>query len=249
MQAGEPVIRLDNVYTAYEGAERPTLADITMSVHRGEFVIIGGPNGAGKTTLLETVNGMLTITHGTAHVCGHNVRTDGVRVRRRVGYLLQNFAFDPLTPFTVEEVVLMGRYGTVGLFRKPKESDIKAAEHAIRLLGIEDLTSRSIGKLSGGQQQKVLLAQNLARNPDVLLLDEPFSNLDMFARESINNLFSALVTSGVTVLMVSHAFDDLPHHTVRVVVMHDGAITLDRQCTPDQVEGTVRDAGRTREYA
>jgi len=249
MQEKEPVIRLDNVYTAYEGADRPTLADITMSVHRGEFVIIGGPNGAGKTTLLETVNGMLTITHGTAHVSGHNVRTDGVQVRRRVAYLLQNFAFDPLTPFTVEEVVLMGRYGTVGLFRKLKEEDIAAAKHAIRLLGIEDLADRPIGQLSGGQQQKVLLAQNLARNPEVLLLDEPFSNLDMFARESINTLLSDLVAAGVTVLIVSHAFDDLPHHTVRVMVMHDGRITLDRKCAPDEVEETVRSAGRTRGHA
>ncbi|NLB01209.1 MAG: ATP-binding cassette domain-containing protein, partial [Methanomicrobiales archaeon] len=112
MTSPEPVIRLENVYTAYEGADRPTLQDISLSVGKGEFVVIGGPNGAGKTTLLETINGMLPITHGKAVVCGQNVRGDGVRVRCRVGYLLQNFAFDPLTPFTVEEVVLMGRYGT-----------------------------------------------------------------------------------------------------------------------------------------
>ncbi|HDR72429.1 MAG TPA: metal ABC transporter ATP-binding protein [Methanoculleus sp.] len=249
MQAEDPVIRLDNVYTAYEGADRPTLADITMSVHRGEFVIIGGPNGAGKTTLLETVNGMLTITHGTARVCGHDVRTNAVRVRRRVGYMLQNFSFDPLTPFTVDEVVLMGCYGTVGLFRRPKEEDVAAARKAIRLLGIEDIADRPIGQLSGGQQQKALLAQNLARNPEVLLLDEPFSNLDMFARESINALLADLTAAGVTILIVSHAFDDLPDHTVRVMVMHDGKITLDRRCAPDQVEATVRGAGGAQPHA
>ena len=72
----DTLIRLDNVYTAYEGADRPTLTDISLTVGKGEYVVIGGPNGAGKTTLLETINGMLPITHGKAYVCGHDVRGD-----------------------------------------------------------------------------------------------------------------------------------------------------------------------------
>jgi zinc/manganese transport system ATP-binding protein len=243
MASPDPVILLENVYTAYEGADRPTLTDITLSVGRGEFVIVGGPNGAGKTTLLETINGMLPFTHGKAVVCGHDVRGNGVGVRRRVGYLLQNFAFDPLTPFTVEEVVLMGRFGTIGLFRKPGKEDREAVQKALQLLGIEDLASRPIGQLSGGQQQKVLIAQSLARDPDVLLLDEPFSNLDMFAREAINSLLSRLVASGIAVVIVSHAFDDLPDCRVRVVVMHDGRISLDRECLPADVGLLIRNAG------
>jgi zinc/manganese transport system ATP-binding protein len=238
-----PIIKLHDVYTAYEGADRPTLTGISLSIGKGEFVVIGGPNGAGKTTLLETINGMLPITHGEATVCGHDVRGDGVQVRCRVGYLLQNFAFDPLTPFTVEEVVLMGRFGKIGLFRKPGKEDHEAVRKALRLLGIEDLATRPIGQLSGGQQQKVLLAQNLARNPEVLLLDEPFSNLDMFARESINDLLTRLVTSGISVVIVSHAFDDLPDHEVRVLVMHDGRISLDRMCLPAEVGQIIRNAG------
>jgi zinc/manganese transport system ATP-binding protein len=249
MTPSDPIIRLENVYTAYEGADRPTLTDISFSVGRGEFVVVGGPNGAGKTTLLETINGMLPITHGTATVCGHDVRGDGVQVRCRVGYLLQNFAFDPLTPFTVEEVVLMGRFGMIGLIRKPRKEDHEAVEKALHLLGIGDLAKRPIGKLSGGQQQKVLLAQNLARDPQVLLLDEPFSNLDMFARESINKLLSRLVASGIAVVIVSHAFDDLPDCRVRVVVMHDGRISLDRECLPADVGQVIRHAGSAPCYA
>lgn len=243
MTTAIPLIELNGVYTAYEGAHRPTLSDISLSIGKGEYVVIGGPNGAGKTTLLESINGMLPITHGTATVCGHDVRGDGVQVRCRVGYLLQNFSFDPLTPFTVEEVVLMGRFGKIGLFRKPGDADREAVQHALHLLGIEELASRPIGQLSGGQQQKVLLAQSLARNPEILLLDEPFSNLDMFARESINALLSRLVSEGVTVVIVSHAFDDLPEWTVRVVVMHDGRISLDRQCHPTEVAAVIRNAG------
>jgi zinc/manganese transport system ATP-binding protein len=244
MTPPDTLIRLDNVYTAYEGAERPTLTDISLTIGEGEYVVIGGPNGAGKTTLLETINGMLPITHGKAYVCGHDVRENGVGVRCRVGYLLQNFAFDPLTPFTVEEVIVMGRFGTIGLFHKPRKKDFEAARNAMTLLGIEDLATRPIGQLSGGQQQKVLLAQNLARNPKLLLLDEPFSNLDMFAREYINKVLADLVSSGISVLIVSHAFDDLPDCPVRVVVMQNGKIILNRNCPPEEVELTVRTAGR-----
>lgn len=243
MACADPVIEIKGVYTAYEGADRPTLHDVSLTVGRGEYVVVGGPNGAGKTTLLETINGMLPIIHGEAHVCGHSVKGNGVEVRCRVGYLLQNFSFDPLTPFTVEEVVLMGRFGKIGLFRKPGKEDRDAAMKALGILGIEDLASRPIGQLSGGQQQKVLLAQNLARDPEILLLDEPFSNLDMFARESINRLLSRMVAAGVTVIIVSHAFDDLPDRTVRVLVMQEGKIVLDRQCSPREVEKAIRNAG------
>lgn len=249
MTASDPIIRLESVYTAYEGADRPTLTDISLSIQKGEFVVIGGPNGAGKTTLLETINGMLPITHGRAIVCGQDVRGDGVRVRCRVGYLLQNFAFDPLTPFTVEEVVLMGLFGTIGLFRKPRKEDYATVQKALRLIGIEDLADRPIGQLSGGQQQKVLLAQNLARSPEVLLLDEPFSNLDIFAREEINRLLAGLVRSGMTVLVVSHAFDDLPDGPVRVVVMQEGTIAVSRECSSGEVEQVIRSAGKEASHA
>ena len=138
---------------------------------------------------------------------------------------------------------MMGRFGIIGLFRKPGKEDREAVEEALHLLGIEDLASRPIGQLSGGQQQKVLLAQNLARHPEILLLDEPFSNLDMFAREAINSLLTRLVASGITVVIVSHAFDDLPDRPVRVVVMHDGKISLDRECLPSEVGSIIRSAG------
>lgn len=249
MTPRDPIIQLEGVYTAYEGADRPTLTDVSLAIEKGEFVVIGGPNGAGKTTLLETINGMLPITHGVATVCGKDVRKNGVQVRCRVGYLLQSFAFDPLTPFTVEEVVLMGLFGTIGLFRKPKKEDYEAVQDALSLLGIEDLAARPIGKLSGGQQQKVLMAQNLARNPEVLLLDEPFSNLDMFAREEINRLLAGLVGNGMTVLIVSHAFDDLPERPVRVVVMQEGTIVVNRECPPGEVEEVVRSAGKGSSHA
>jgi len=104
-------IELAGVSTAYEGSDLPVIRGISFSIAAGDFVVVGGPNGAGKTTLLETVNGMLPITHGRATVCGLDVAASGTAVRKRVGYVIQNFAFDPLAPFTVGHVVIMGRYG------------------------------------------------------------------------------------------------------------------------------------------
>jgi len=235
-------ICLSDIYTAYEGGNLPVIRGVSLSVDPGEYVIIGGPNGAGKTTLLESINGLLPITHGTATICGHDIRTAGAAVRKRTGYVLQNFQFDPMTPFTVEQVVMMGRYGLLGFFRRPNGDDYRAVEDALHLLGIEDLARSSIGTLSGGQQQRVLIAQNIAKNPEILLLDEPFSNLDLAGREQISAILRHLAGSGMTILIVSHAFDGLPDTSIRILVMNHGRITLDDMCSASDIEETVRQA-------
>jgi zinc/manganese transport system ATP-binding protein len=235
----DPIV-LQGIYTAYEGSDRPVIKDLSLAVRKGEYVIVGGPNGAGKTTLLESINGMIPVTHGHASVCGLDVRRQGSEVRSKVGYVLQSFYFDPFTPFTVEQVVMIGRYGRMGLFRRPQKHDYEAVDRAIGLLGIEDLRKKPIGTLSGGQQQKALIAQNIAKEPEVMLLDEPFSNLDFQAREFITGILKGMVKSGIPIIMVSHAFDDLPDMDIRILVMNDGRITSDRTCPPGEVEGIVR---------
>jgi zinc/manganese transport system ATP-binding protein len=235
-----PIIELKGIYTTYEGADRPVIRDASLSLDRGEFVIVGGPNGAGKTTLLESINGMLPIIHGTGRVFGMDIKKRGYEIRKRVGYVLQNFEFDPLTPFTVEQVILMGRYGLLGWLKRPREEDYIAVESAIHLLGIEDLALKAIGKLSGGQQQKVLIAQNIARKPEVLLLDEPFSNIDLYTRDFISNILRDVADAGCTVIMVSHAFDGLPDHILRIIAMNNGSICINEQCRADEVEESVR---------
>jgi len=238
------LIALDGIVTAYEGSDRPSLHDVSLHIGRGEYVMVGGPNGAGKTTLLESIIGMLPITYGSARVCGMDVQRQGADVRKRTGYVIQNFSFDPLTPFTVREVVMMGRYGKLGYFRRPDRHDADRAERAMKTLGIEEFAEKSIGTLSGGQQQKVLIAQNIAKEPELLLLDEPYSNLDLFSREYISSILANLVKDGVTVVVVSHAFDGLPDHPLRALVMNNGSISLDRTCRADEIEQVVRTASR-----
>jgi zinc/manganese transport system ATP-binding protein len=237
-------VELEGIYTAYEGGDRPVIRGLSMTVREGEYVIVGGPNGAGKTTLLESINGMAKVTHGSVRVCGLDARRAGHEVRRRVGYVLQSFYFDPYTPFTVEQVVMMGRYGRMGFFRRPQKGDHDVVDRAIGLLGLEDLRKRPIGTLSGGQQQKTLIAQNIAKEPDVMLLDEPFSNLDFSTREFVTGVLEGLAERGTPILMVSHAFDDLPDRKIRIAIMNDGKITYDDTCSSCEVEAIVRKTSR-----
>ena len=235
------LIDLKGIYTAYEGGDKPVIRDLSLDLDRGEYVVIGGPNSAGKTTLLESINGLVRITHGRATVCGLNVSRYPDEIRKRVGYVIQNFSFDPFTPFTVEQVVLMGRYGRLGLLKRPSQSDYEAVERAIKLVGIEDLVKKTIGTLSGGQQQKTIIAHNIAKEPEVMMLDEPFSNLDFYAREYLQDVFQEMVKRGVPVLMVAHAFDGLPDIPIHLLVMNQGRIAFDRICKAEEVEEIIRE--------
>ena len=234
------LIDLKGIYTSYEGGDKPVIKDLSLDVDRGEYVVIGGPNSAGKTTLLESINGLVKITHGSATVCALEVSRYPDEIRKRVGYVIQNFSFDPFTPFTVEQVVMMGRYGRLGLLKRPSRSDYDAVQRAIKLVGIEDLVNKTIGTLSGGQQQKTIIAHNIAKEPEVMMLDEPFSNLDFHAREYLQEVFKELARTGVPILMVAHAFDGLPDIAIHLVVMNRGKITYDENCTAGDVEYIIR---------
>jgi zinc/manganese transport system ATP-binding protein len=234
------IIDIKGIYTAYEGGEKAVIKDLSLCVDKGEYVVIGGPNSAGKTTLLESINGLVKITHGSAAVCGLDVRRFADQVRRKVGYVIQNFYFDPFTPFTAEQVVMMGRFGRLGFLKKVSNADYDATNRAMRTVGIEDLAHKTIGTLSGGQQQKVMIAHNIAKEPVVMLLDEPFSNLDFNAREYLQGVFKDIVKKGTPVLMVAHAFDGLPDIPIHLVVMNEGRITFDRECAAGEVEDIMR---------
>lgn len=242
-------VRLSGVTTTYEGALHPVIHDITLDIQPGEFVIVGGPNGAGKTTLLETIAGLLPVVSGSVEVCGADILKNEAALRRKLGYVIQNFDFDAYTPFTVDDVMLMARFGLLGVFKRPGTADFAAVDEALQMLGIEDLRRSHIGKLSGGQQQKVLIAHNLAKKPEILLLDEPFSNLDLATREHVCSVLCRIADAGITIIIVSHAFDALPERDVRVVVMKAGRIVLNQIVPPDLVQETVRTTSESDAYA
>jgi zinc/manganese transport system ATP-binding protein len=225
---GTPVIELRSVDTIYEGERLPAIHDIDLRVERGEFVALIGPNGVGKTTLLETINGLLEHKAGEVRVLGEEIRKKGHWIRQKVGYIPQEISFPELTPFLVRDVVLMGRFGRIGLARRPVAGDYRATDRALKLVGITGLARRPIGRLSGGQQQKAMLARALAKEPELLLLDEPFSNLDFVAREEVSSIIAGLHEElNLTSLIVLHDLNSLPSCCQRVVLMREGRIFRD----------------------
>jgi len=224
----DSIIELKNVSTVYEGERVPAIRDIDLTIESGEFVAIIGPNGAGKTTLLETINGLLPHTRGQVQVLGRDVARFGPQLRSHIGYVPQEFQFDETTPVLVRDVVLMGRYGRIGLFRRPTAEDYARVQEALKLLELAELAERPLGKLSGGQQQKVLLARAFAKEPKILLLDEPFSHLDFAARDEVAELIARWHRErSLTVLIVLHDLEAIPRSCHRVVLLNGGRILHD----------------------
>lgn len=187
-----------------------------------------GPNASGKTTLLETINGLLPPYKGKVSVLGLDVHFNGHNVRCEIGYVPQDFMVKPGEPYIAFDVVLMGRYGQIGFINQPTEKDKKIALNAMKLIGIEKLANRPMGKLSGGQQQKVMLARALAKNPKILLLDEPFSNLDPDSRGKIPLLITKLhEEKDLTTLIVTHDIHHMLDNCTRVISITNGRITFD----------------------
>ncbi|MEX0776644.1 MAG: metal ABC transporter ATP-binding protein [Phycisphaeraceae bacterium] len=179
---------------------RPVLRSVSFSVPRGELVGIVGPNGAGKSTLLKAILGLLKPDTGQVLIFGQPIQT----CRHRVAYVPQTEAVDWDFPVTVAEVVLMGRYSHMGLFRRPSRSDRDDAAHALELVGMTEFANRHIRHLSGGQQQRVFIARALCQHADVLLLDEPFTGVDAATEQAIFTLINELRAQGRTLLVVNH---------------------------------------------
>jgi zinc/manganese transport system ATP-binding protein len=222
------VIELEDVSTVYEGESRSAIRDVNLALERNQLVYVVGPNASGKTTLLETINGLLPTAKGRITVFGRDVRTQGRNVARDIGYVPQDFMVEPGEPYTSLDVVMMGRYGKIGVLNRPDEEDLKKTMEAMKLLNIEELSKRPMGKLSGGQQQKVMIARAIAKDPKILLLDEPFSNLDPESREKIPSLISRLhQEKQLTTIIVTHDIHGILDICLRVVVMNNGRIWLD----------------------
>ena len=222
------IIELKNIETIYEGEKIPVIHDINLNVKNGEFVCIIGPNGAGKTTLLETINGLLPYTGGEGFVFGKEITKHKTMIRKQTGFLIQNFEIDSLSPFLCKDVVLMGCTGRTGLFRFHGKKDWENVWSSMGLVGMIDFANRPVGKLSGGEFQKILLARILTQQPKLLLLDEPLSNLDYSSRHQIETLLNRLhENQDMTILMVSHDLSFIPERCNRVIVVDKGKILLD----------------------
>lgn len=182
---------------------RRVLDQVNLEVPTGSFTALVGPNGAGKTTLLRGILGLARLATGTIAI-GDKPSTQWLR---RIGYVPQRHAFAWDFPISVEEVVLSGRVRHIGWFHRAKVADHLLVAKALDKVKMSKLAKRPVGELSGGQRQRVLIARALAGDPKLLLLDEPFTGLDMPTQELLNELFQSVAAEGTTVLMTTH---DLP---------------------------------------
>ena len=149
-------------------------------------------------------------------------------IRKNIGYVIQNFDIDPLAPFLCKDIVMTGRAGKIGLFRFATKRDWELVRHNMDIVGMKGFAERPIGKLSGGEFQKILLARALSQEPKLLLLDEPFSNLDLSARRKMEKLLTKIHDEkNITIVMVSHDLNFIPQRCSRVVVLDKGRIIMD----------------------
>ncbi len=218
------VIDIDSAVVSYR--EDIALRGVSLKVRTGEFVGIVGPNGAGKTTMLTVVNGMGKLLHGRVSVLGHCPAPGrGCCVRKRVGYVAQVQNIDPRMPMSVRDVVMIGRYGRLGLVHRPGKHDWEVVDEVLELVGMTALAQRPIGHLSGGEQQRVAIARCLAQEPEIFLLDEPTASLDWKAKSDILELVRLVHdTRRLTTLFVTHDLSALPLACDRVLLMKEGLI-------------------------
>jgi ABC-type Mn2+/Zn2+ transport system ATPase subunit len=194
----EAVVSVNDLWIGYDSA--PVLEGITFDLPRGALVGLAGPNGSGKSTLLRTLLGLLKPWRGRIELFGGSVDDR----RGRLAYAPQVESVDWSFPATVADAVMMGRYGRIGLLRRPAAPDREAVARALSQVGLEDLAGRQIGELSGGQQQRMLIARALAQETDLLLLDEPMAALDVTAQHDLQRLFEALRDEGKTLMLATH---------------------------------------------
>ena len=230
------VIDIENAVVSYR--EDVALRGVSIKIESGEFVGIIGPNGAGKTTLLTIVNGMGKLLSGKVRVLGNNLKSgNGHSLRKKVGYVAQVENIDPRMPMSVREVAMIGRYGVLGLFRRPSRRDWEIVDEMLELVGMTHLAERPIGHLSGGEQQRVAIARCLAQEPELFLLDEPTASLDWKAQTEILELVKQIHEErNLTTLFVTHDLDALPHTCDRIVLMKNGLIAGDG--APDKLIST-----------
>jgi ABC-type cobalamin/Fe3+-siderophores transport system ATPase subunit len=233
----DPVIRLENVVVSYR--ESVALRGVSLTINQGEFVAVIGPNGAGKTTLLTVVNGLTHVLQGRVQVLGKNLNGQGRHeLRKQVGYVAQLPVIDKRMPVSAREVVMIGRYGLLGLFRRPTLHDWQVVDAALEMVGMTHLGDRPVGHLSGGEQQRIAIARCLAQEPGIFLLDEPTASLDWKAQTEILQLVRRIHDERrLTTLFVTHDLDALPHTCDRVILVKDGAVVGDGP--PDKLISTA----------
>lgn len=193
------------------------LTDASFQIPQGTITALVGVNGAGKSTLFKAIMGFVPVARGTIRLLGLPVR-EALR-KNLVAYVPQAEEVDWSFPVLVEDVVMMGRYGHMGFLRRPSAADRAKVDEALARVGLSDLRHRQIGELSGGQKKRVFLARALAQEGRIILLDEPFTGVDVKTEEQIIALLRSLRDDGHVMLVSTHNLGSVPDFCDRTVLV------------------------------
>ncbi|MEJ3405712.1 metal ABC transporter ATP-binding protein [Rathayibacter sp. YIM 133350] len=248
----DAVLRLENAAFSYNGTA--AVHGVSLEMAAGEAVALIGPNGSGKSTLLKGVLGLIPVTAGRFESFGQvrsglpaaRAAAAARAARRRIGYLPQSDELDPDFPLTLQQVVTMGRYRSLGYFRWPGRADTDAVRRSLEAVGLADRAATRFGDLSGGQQQRGLLARALASGPGLLLLDEPFNGLDQANRDALVQTLRVLKERGVAVMVSTHDLELAREVCDTVLLMNGGQVACGpttRVLTLDNVQAAFGGVG------
>lgn len=194
----------------------PVLWDISLEVPSGTIVGIIGPNGAGKSTLIKTALGLVPPISGKIEFFGLPLS----ETRHRVAYVPQRESVDWDFPTTVRDLVMMGRYGMLGLCKRPRQADKAAVNHCLNLMGMTQYAERQISQLSGGQQQRAFIARALVQEADIYFMDEPFAGIDMATEAVIMQTLHQLKNKGKTVFIVHHDLNTVESYFDWIIMLN-----------------------------
>ncbi len=220
MSAESLAIEVDDLTVAY--GENPVLWDVDVAVPSGVLMAIVGPNGAGKSTLIKGILGLVRPAAGQVLIHGRPYSEQ----RRLTAYVPQRGSVDWDFPTTVLDVVMMGRYGALGWFRRPGRREREQAMAALAQVEMEAFADRQISQLSGGQQQRVFLARALVQDAQVYFMDEPFQGVDAKTERAIVEVLKQLRAEGRTVVVVHHDLETVPEYFEWVLLLNVRRIAL-----------------------
>lgn len=214
---GQDVIKITDLGVTYSNGHC-ALDGVNIALHTGTICGLVGVNGAGKSTLFKAIMGFVKPSQGSVKIHG-DIAQKALK-KNRVAYVPQTEEVDWNFPVLVKDVVMMGRYGHMGFMRIASKADRVAVEKALERVGMRAYENRQIGELSGGQKKRVFVARALAQGGDIILLDEPFTGVDIKTEDSLIALFHDLANEGRLILVSTHNLGSVPHFCDEVILIN-----------------------------
>lgn len=235
------IIKVEDMTVAY--STKPVLWDIDLDIPKGVLMAIVGPNGAGKSTLIKAMLDLIKPVSGKVLFNGESYKEH----RKHIGYVPQSESVDWDFPANVLDVVLMGRYGELGWFKRPGKKDKELAIEALDKVGMKEFSNRQISQLSGGQQQRIFLARALVQDADIYFMDEPFKGVDAKTEGTIVELLKELKNRGKTLIVVHHDLQTVPEYFDWVVLLNRQIVKVgpvEEVFTDENLNKTYRSTGQ-----